>query len=74
MAALPITYNAVGCDGGAVSASVGSEASPLVAASAGAAKNSAAGQRSCAADAAPSGAGHGRAAVAARDHPAGGEG
>jgi len=35
MAALPMTSNVVGCDGGAFSASVGSEASPFVASSVG---------------------------------------
>ncbi|OSX78879.1 hypothetical protein BU14_0096s0032 [Porphyra umbilicalis] len=73
MAALPMTSNTVGCDCGAFSASVGSEASPFVAGSGGAAENSAAGQRAYAADDVPSGSGHGRVAVAARDHPAGGE-
>jgi len=74
MAALLMTCNAVRCDGGAFSASVRSEASPFVAGSGGAAENSAAGQRAYAADDVPSGAGHGRFVVAARDHPAGGEG
>ena len=74
MAALLTTCNAVGCDGGAFSASVRSEASPFVAGSGGAAENSAAGQRAYAANDVPSGAGHGRFVVAARDHPAGGEG
>ena len=74
MAALPMTSKAVGCDGGAVSASVGSKASPFVAGSGEAAENAAAGERACAADDVHSGAGRWRAAVAARDHPAGDEG